>query len=201
MAPEAFDLHTPASVLLRLTLLDAGVTSVPLAFTERVRDFSSLPFPFFLRRFRVLLPLSQAFRNIPPHCVPFRTVVKPVLLCAFLHLASLTLTDIRPANIEYDALWSNPPSQLELVRVMLPLSALHTRTLLPTSSSALIGPSAPAFKKTSLGHANLMSIFVSSLKNQCVPMRPFLYPDHGSHTSLLLQALLPVSTSELLESV
>ena len=33
MAPETFDLHTPASVLLRLPHLHSEVTSIPLAFT------------------------------------------------------------------------------------------------------------------------------------------------------------------------
>ena len=93
---KPFNLHTPASVLLRLPHLHSEVTSIPLAFTERVRDFSSLPLPFFLRRFRLLLPFPEGFRNTSPHCVPFRTVVKPVLPCAFLHLASFTLTVIRP---------------------------------------------------------------------------------------------------------
>ena len=43
-----------------------------------------------------------------------------------------------------------------------------------------------------------MSIFAPEY--QCVPLRPFLYPDHGFHTSLLLLHLLPFSTFEPRES-
>ena len=134
---------------------------VSLIFTERVRDFSSLPLPLFLRCSRLLLQLSEGHRNIPPDFVTPRTVVKPMLFCAFLHLASLTLTYIRPANIEQSLL--RPTSfqedlswhitmlfgpipfrflsqkTLELDHSMLPLSALPVRTLLPTSSNTLIG--------------------------------------------------------------
>ena len=83
------------------------MTSIPLASTERVRDDSTLPLPLFLRRFRLMLPPPEAFRNIPSYCVPFRTVVKPVLLCVFFHLASLTLTHIRPDYIEKSPFASN----------------------------------------------------------------------------------------------
>ena len=103
MALEALYWHTPASVFLGPPLCHTEVASIPLAFTERVRDYASLSLPFFLRRC-LLLPLSEGLWNLSPYCVPFLTVVKPVLLCAFLHLASLTLTDIRPANIEWSLL-------------------------------------------------------------------------------------------------
>ena len=86
-----------------------------MAFTERVRDDTSLQLPLFLRSSRFHFLKASG------------TVVKPVLFSAFLHVASLTLTDIRPANIEesllrpssfqrksswshYDAFRSNPPS-------------------------------------------------------------------------------------------
>ena len=110
MAPQTVDLHTAASVLRRLLLLHSEVTSITSAFAERVRDYTLFA-PFFLRRFRLLLPLPEAFRNISPHCVPFRTVVTPLLFCAFLHLPSLTLTDIRPSNIEKPFLCVQPPSK------------------------------------------------------------------------------------------
>ena len=147
MALEALHWHTPASVLLGLPLLHAEVTPVPLAFTERVSDCTSLPFPFFLRRFRLLLPLPEGFRNIPPYREPFRTVVKPILLCAFLHLTRLTLTDIRLANIEQCLLRPTLSfaKALELDRSTLTLSALPVRALLPTSSNTLIGLSVPVF--------------------------------------------------------
>ena len=99
-APETFDLHTPALVHFRFPNLHSEVSSVPLAFADRVRDRASLPLPLFLRRSRLLLPLSEGLRNFPPDFVAFWTVVQPVPFCAFLQLACLTLTNIRPANIE-----------------------------------------------------------------------------------------------------
>ena len=98
MALEAFHWRAPAFVLLGLPLCHSEVASKPLAFTERVRDDTSLPLPLFLRRSRLLLPLSEGLRNLLPDFVPMWTVVKPVLLSAFLHL------DIRPANIEQSLL-------------------------------------------------------------------------------------------------
>ena len=71
MALEALYWHTPGSVLLGLPLCHTEVASVPLAFTESVQDYASLRFPLFLRRSRLLLPLSEGLRNIPPNCVPF----------------------------------------------------------------------------------------------------------------------------------
>ena len=96
---EGFYWHTPDSVLLGLPLCHTEVTSIPLAFTERVRDYASSPLPLFLRRSRLLLPRSEGLWKISPSCLPFQTVAKLVLLCAFLHL-----TDIRPANIEWSIL-------------------------------------------------------------------------------------------------
>ena len=43
-------------------------------------------------------------RNLPPDFMPLWTVVNPVLFCAFLQLAGLTLTYIRLANIEQSPL-------------------------------------------------------------------------------------------------
>ena len=45
VALEAFCWHAPALVLLRLPLSHTEVTPVPLAFTERVRNNTSLPLP------------------------------------------------------------------------------------------------------------------------------------------------------------
>ena len=64
MAPETFDLRTPALVLFGLPNLHREISSVPLAFTERVHNNTSLPLPFFLRRSRILLPLSEGLRNL-----------------------------------------------------------------------------------------------------------------------------------------
>ena len=84
MSLEALYWHASAVVLFGLPLLHTEVASTPLTFTEKVRHYSSVPLPFFLRRSRFLLPLSDGLRNLPPDFVPFWTVVKPVLFCAFL---------------------------------------------------------------------------------------------------------------------
>ena len=47
-----------------------------------------------------MLPLSECLQNLPSDFVPFWTVVKPVLFCAFLLVTGLTLAYIRPANVE-----------------------------------------------------------------------------------------------------
>ena len=70
------------------------ISSVPLASTKSVLDYTSLP--LFLRLF---LSFLENFRNISPHCVPFGTVVEPVL------------DFIRPANIEIAFFASNLPSK------------------------------------------------------------------------------------------
>ena len=88
-------------MLYKLPHLHPEIPSVPLASTEWVLNYTSLPFPFFLRCFRLLLPLPQNFQTISHHCVPFRTVAESVLFCALLHLTSLTLTDIRPSYFEW----------------------------------------------------------------------------------------------------
>ena len=84
-------------------------------------------------------------------------MVEPVLLCAFLRLASLTLTGIRPANIEQSLLSPSNfeenlrghitmlfspnflhcyyAKELALVPDVLLLLTLHTRALLPISST------------------------------------------------------------------
>ena len=100
MAFQAFCWHAPSFLLLRLPFFHAEVTSVPLAFTQRMRHTASLPFPLVLRHLRLLLPFPDGLWDLLPHCVPFRTVVKPVLFCAFLQLAGLSFTNIRPSNVE-----------------------------------------------------------------------------------------------------
>ena len=108
------------------------MASIPLAFTERVRDDTSLPLPLFLRRCHFLLPLSDGLRNPPPDFVPFWTVA-PVLppscrLDVHLHATSQYGTVSFASNLlpgrslwpRYDAVGSNPLSlsfvrELELV--------------------------------------------------------------------------------------
>ena len=134
-------------------------------------------------------------------------------------MAGLTLTYIRPANVEkffasillpaksfwphYDALRSNPPSlsfarEPELVRAILPFSsscscfAAHFFQYTDRSLCTNIF-------LTSLAHTNLMSILVSSLKINVCQCGHKKHLDHGSHTSLPLQVLSPIATSELLE--
>ena len=70
---------------------------------------------------------------------------------------------------------SFPPSlsfAMELVRAILPLSALHTRALLPTSSNILIGPLHQHLFNVSWAHKpHINSCLIA--ENQCVPIRPF----------------------------
>ena len=128
--------------------------------------------------------------NLSSDHVPFWAVVEPVLFCAFLLLASLTLTDIRPVNIEwslfasnflprrscwlhYDAFQSNFPSFFDakeqaLVPAMLLLPTPHTRALLPTSSSTLIEPSVSASFQLLSDKPTSCPFFISSLNiNVC----------------------------------
>ena len=51
----------------------------------------------------------------------------------------------------------------------------------------------------SLGRTYLMSFFCLITEHQCVPVRPFCTQVTSFHTSLLLQVLSPLSTSEHLE--
>ena len=197
MALEALHWHTPASVLLGLPQSCTKVTSVPLAFNERVRDYASLPLPFFLRRSRLLLPLSEGFRNIPPHRVRFRTVVKPVLFCAFLHLTSLTLTDVRPSNVEQSFFCVQPPSKKIFLATLRCFSVQFSFTFFlkranlgsshaPSFNSSYSSLAAHFFQYTDralctniyltlFGHTYLMSIVISSLKTsvcQCGRLVP-----------------------------
>ena len=174
-------------MLFSLPLCHTEVASIPLTFTERVRDYTSLPLPLFLRRSRLLFPFSEGLRNIPPSFVPFWTVVKPVLFCAFLHLAGLTLTYIRPANMEQPLL--RPTSFQE------DLSG-HISVLLGRPS--LLSPPPPsltfAFLRKRAGAGSIHAPSFSSspfvlcchffqhiphvdscliIKDQCVQMRPF----------------------------
>ena len=181
-----------------------------------MRIFSSLPLPLFLRRSCLLLPFPERFRIFPRYIVPFWTVVKPVLFSGRLDIDLHPTSRYRTVSFasnhlpgrsfwsHYDAFRSNLhllsfARELELVRAMLPLSALHVRALLPTSTNKLIGPSAPASFKRPLG-THTSCRFSLSIKDQCVPMRPFYAQvARGSDTSLLLQILSRVSTPELLE--
>ena len=87
---------------------------------------------------------------------------------------------------------------------MLLLSTLHIRALLPTSSSTLIGPSAPVFffKKifwTYHPHVNFYLI----TEHQCVPSRPFSTQITGfTHHCFagLLTCLRESSSSKLLSA-
>ena len=100
MALEALYWYTPASVLFGLPLCHAEVACIPLAFTEKARGYASLPLPFFLRRSRLLLTLSEKTPEFP---ASLRAIPDSGKACASLCLppsASLTLTDIRPANVE-----------------------------------------------------------------------------------------------------
>ena len=92
--------HAPALVLLRLPLSHTKVAPVPLAFTEMMLNDTSLPLPLLLWISCCLLQLSESLWDLPSDFVAHWAVVEPMLLCAFLHMASLTLTDIRPTNIE-----------------------------------------------------------------------------------------------------
>ena len=128
-------------------------------------------FRSFFRRFRLLLPPSEGFRNIPPYCAPFRTVVKPVLLCAFLHLASLTLTDIRPANIKEPLL--RPTSFQEDLSGTLRCFSVQTPF--------------PFFcKRTGAGSIHVPS-FSSSCS--CFAAHFFQYTDRALCTSIFLTSL------------
>ena len=107
MAHEASCWHTPAFVLLELALLHTEIPSVPLAFTDKMRDNTSLPLPLFLRSPLFLLQLSESLWDLLLIPLPFWTVVEPVLFSMFFRLPSLTLTGIRPANIEQSLLRSS----------------------------------------------------------------------------------------------
>ena len=166
MALEALNWHTPASVLLELPLCHTEVASVPLAFTERVRDYASLPLPFFLRPSRLLLPLSE---GLPEYPASLRAIPYSGKDCASLYLPPSGKLDIdgHPTSQDrvvsfasnllprrsfwphYDTSQSKPLSlsfarELELDRSMLSLSPLPVRDLLPTSSNTLIGLSVQA---------------------------------------------------------
>ena len=171
-------------VLLGLPLCHSEVASIPLAFTERVRDDTSLPLPLFLRRSRLLLPLSEGLRNLQPDFVIFWTVEEPVLFCAFLFVTSLTCTYIRPANIEQSLL--RPTSSRKIFLATLPCFSVQFSftffrkrakrwfepyslfrlfmlvfccPLLPVSDRALC----TSIFLTSFGHTYLMSIVISLL--------------------------------------
>ena len=57
-------------------------------------------FTVFSRHLRCGIYILKASGISRFFCGPLRTMVEPVLFCAFLHLASLTWTDIRPSNIK-----------------------------------------------------------------------------------------------------
>ena len=157
-----------AFVLLGVPLGYTEMSSVPLAFTERLRDDTSLPLPLFLRHPR-RRPLESSSS--------FRAILDSGTACAFLCLTPIGMLDIdshppnqyRTVSFASNLLPGNlschitmlfgpillPPSfarELELVPAILPLSAVHARALLPTSSNTLIGSSAPAFFLTAHGH-------------------------------------------------
>ena len=100
VALEGFCWHTQALVLLRLLLSHTEVSRI-FALAEWMRYNISLGhFHYFFKRCRLLLPFSENLWNLSSDFVTFWAVAEPVLFCAFLFLASLTLTDIRPINIE-----------------------------------------------------------------------------------------------------
>ena len=150
-SPEAFDWYAPAFVLLGLPLRHTEMASAPLAFTGRVRE-----------RYLFATSTLSSSRLISCHSEQW---VKPVLFCAFLHVASLTLNCVRQANVEKSLLRPPPSRKIFLATLRCfsvhssltffreragagsshtPSLPLHTRALLPTSSDTLIGPSAPA---------------------------------------------------------
>ena len=85
-------------MLLGLPLFLTEMTLVPLAFTERVRHNTHLPFPL-LEISRFLLSLSESPWDLPSDLVPFWPMTKPVLFCAFLFVTGLTFTFIRSTKV------------------------------------------------------------------------------------------------------
>ena len=108
--------------------------------------------------------------------------VEPVLFCAFLFVTGLTLTSIQPTNVEKSLLHPASfqkqfsghvptlfsPRSLRLLRnearacsSRVPPSILHSRALLPASSSGLSWPAAESTFFTSFGQTHLMPILTS----------------------------------------
>ena len=152
-----------------------------------------VPLPLFLRRFRLLLTLSEGLRNFPPVFVPEWTVVQPVPFCAFSQVARFPLTiqyrvvsrasillPRRASWLHCDAFQSNFPSlsfarELALVPAMLLLSTLHTHASLPTSSNFLIEPLYQHLSDifwTHTSHVNWYH-YRRPVEHPCVPVRPF----------------------------
>ena len=143
-----------------------------------------------------------------------------MLFCALLHLASLALTCVRPANVEKSLLRPSSFQEYLSDHIMMLYGPLLPHFLWQESwswfepyasfSSSYSCLTAHFFQYTDRAHLHQHVFNVSwahkphvnsclITENQCVPLRPFLYPDHESHTSLPRQVLPPVSTSELLE--
>ena len=98
MALEVFCWHAPALVLLGLPLF---LRKWPLFHWLSLRGCATIPLCHFHSFFEVLaflLPLSEGLSNLPSDLVPFGTVVKPALFCAFLLVTGLTFTLIRPMS-------------------------------------------------------------------------------------------------------
>ena len=131
-----------------------------------------------------MLPFPESFQNTSPHCVPFPTVVEPLLFCTFLLLTSLTLTVVRPSNIEYfflrPASFQNDlPCHISMLFSPISFFSFHSHHGLPWFK-----PCSPLYYSclaahffqytdralctsiflTSFGHTYLMSSFVSSQK-------------------------------------
>ena len=133
---------------------------IPLAFTERVRADTSLPLPHFPRRSPFLLPCPEG----------------PERFHAILHVASLTLTFVRPACVEVSFIaklfgplsprilpqesWSWFGLGLFIFMLCCPL--------LPIDCSDLLQEQFLHIFWSNISHFDVSVAF----ENQCVPMRP-----------------------------
>ena len=154
MSLEALHWHASAFVLFGLPLVHTAVASIPLTLTERVRDYTSLPLPFFLRRFRLLLLKPSGISRLTScHFRQWWSLCFSVP-SSILHAWHLLTSDQPMSNSLFCV---QPPSKKIFLSTLRCFSVQFSPTFFrkragpgssrawpPTSSSTLIGLSAPA---------------------------------------------------------